>query len=78
MSTELRSVPNTDIMQTRFFGGKERGTCLQLTPPWKTQGHIHLTRSQAMSLAQELMLFANKVEVTQSLEDIVNDEGRFV
>ena len=78
MSTELRSVPNTDIMQTRFYGGKERGTCLQLTPPWKTQGHIHLTRSQAMSLAQELMLFANKVEVTQSLEDIVNDEGRFV
>ena len=78
MSTELRSVPNTDIMQTRFFGGTKRGTCLQLTPPWKTKGHIQLTRSQAMSLAQELMLFANKFEVPQTLEDIVNDEGRFV
>jgi|TARA_R110000782_G_C14625135_1_gene393730 hypothetical protein len=78
MSTELRSVPNTDIMQTRFYGGKERGTCIQLTPPWETQGHIQLTRSQAMSLAGELMLFANKFEVPQALEDIVNDEGRFV
>jgi len=65
-------------MQTRFFGGTKRGTCLQLTPPWKTKGHIQLTRSQAKSLAQELMLFANKFEVPQTLEDIVNDEGRFV
>ena len=78
MSTELRSVPNTDIMQTRFYGGKERGTCIQLTPPWETQGHIQLTRSQARILANELMLFANKVEVPQALQDIVDDEGRFV
>ncbi|MDA8897512.1 hypothetical protein N9I83_00600 [bacterium] len=63
MSTELRNIPKTDIMQTRFFGGQDRGTCIQLTPPWSTKGHIQLTREQASQVAQELLLFANGNEV---------------
>ena len=31
MSTELRNVPGTKILQTRFAGGKGKGSCLQLT-----------------------------------------------
>tara|TARA_B100001057_G_scaffold271412_1_gene271647 strand:- start:33569 stop:33802 length:234 start_codon:yes stop_codon:yes gene_type:complete len=67
MSTELRTVPTTDIQQTRFFGGKDRGTCIQLTPPWQSQGHIQLTRKQAAELAAELTLFANGEEVAEHL-----------
>ena len=31
MATELRDVPGTEIAQTRFAGGKDRGAMLQLT-----------------------------------------------
>lgn len=73
MSTELRTVPTTDIQQTRFFGGKDRGTCIQLTPPWQSQGHIQLTRKQAGALAAELMLFSEGNEVTEHLAQIQSE-----
>ena len=73
MSTELRTVPTTDIMQTRFFGGKERGTCIQLTPPWRDQGHIQLTREQAAVVAAELMLFAEGNEITEQLAQVMKE-----
>ena len=73
MSTELRSGPNTDIMQTRFYGGKERGTCIQLTPPWRDQGHIQLTREQAAVVAAELMLFAEGNEITEQLAQVMKE-----
>jgi len=73
MSTELRTVPTTDIQQTRFFGGKDRGTCIQLTPPWQAQGHIQLTREQAAALAIELTLFAEGNEVTEHLAQIESE-----
>ena len=63
MSTELRDVPGTDISQTRFAGGKDRGAMLQLTV--SNQGsfqNIQLTREECLSLAQELILFANGKE----------------
>ena len=75
MSTDLRTVPTTDIQQTRFFGGTSRGTCIQLTPPWQSQGHIQLTREQAGALAAELMLFAEGNEVTQHLADIMEEHN---
>ena len=76
MSTDLINVPTTDIMQTRFFGGKDRGTCIQLTPPWRDQGHIQLTREQAAILAAELMLFAEGEEVTEQLHQLLEgDDG---
>jgi len=71
MSTELRTVPTTDIQQTRFFGGEDRGTCIQLTPPW--QGHIQLTREQAGAMAAELMLFSEGNEVTEHLAQIQSE-----
>lgn len=69
MATELRDVPGTDISQTRFAGGKDRGAMLQLTV--SDQGSfqtIKLTREECLSLAQELILFANGQETERSLE----------
>tara|TARA_A100001015_G_scaffold303802_1_gene394039 strand:+ start:6376 stop:6621 length:246 start_codon:yes stop_codon:yes gene_type:complete len=71
MSTELRDVPGTDISQTRFAGGKDRGAMLQLTVSDRGSFQtIQLTREECLSLAQELILFANgKEEQEVSLEN---------
>ena len=63
MSTELRNVPGTEISQTRFAGGVDRGSMLQLTVSDRGSFQsIQLTREEALSLAQELILFANGQE----------------
>ena len=75
MSTELRNVPTTDILQTRFYGGEERGSCIQITQPFSSTPSegcnlLQLTRREAQLVAQELLLFANKQEVE---DEDVND-----
>ena len=80
MSTELRNVPNcraqNELTQTRFWGGADRLTCIQITQrkargfkqPTTSDGfhnHIELTKHQARMLAVELMLFAEGQEVTE-------------
>ena len=65
MATELRTIPTTEITQTRFFGGQDRGTMLQLTVHDRGSFQsISITREQAALLLQELLLFANGNEVT--------------
>tara|TARA_B000000565_G_scaffold254858_1_gene234149 strand:- start:10585 stop:10803 length:219 start_codon:yes stop_codon:yes gene_type:complete len=65
MATELRTIPTTEITQTRFFGGQDRGTMLQLTVHDRGSFQsISITREQAALVAQELLLFANGNEVT--------------
>lgn len=83
MSTELRNVPTTDITQTRFFGGKDRGTCIQITQR-KEQAiteytdrmfnKVQLTRDEARLLAQELLMFANDQEVVKTDDDDLFDK----
>ena len=76
MSTDLRNVPDcvaqNELTQTRFWGGKDRLTCIQITqrkPKYDSDNggamfnHIQLTRHQARMLATELMLFAEEREV---------------
>ena len=83
MSTDLRNVPDcvaqNEINQTRFWGGKNRLTCIQITqrkPKYDSDNggamfnHIQLTRHQARKLAVELMLFAEGREVEESEEFI--------
>ena len=78
MSTELRNVPDcefqNELTQTRFWGGKDRMTCIQVTqrkPKGEGPGaseffnHLSLTKHQARMLAVELMLFAEGQEVTE-------------
>ena len=86
MSTDLRNVPDcvaqNELSQTRFWGGKDRMTCVQITQR-KAKGeasgasdffnHISLTKHQARMLATELMLFAEGREVTDLDEFIKKD-----
>jgi len=80
MSTELRNVPDctfqNELTQTRFWGGKDRMTCIQVTqrrpkeegrrgPVDEHFNHLSLTKHQARMLAVELMLFAEGVEVEE-------------
>ena len=68
MSTELRNVPGcqaqNELRQTRFWGGKNRMTCLQVTN--RRGEFLQLDKFQARALAVELMLFAEGREVEES------------
>ena len=68
MSTELRNVPGcqaqNELTQTRFWGGKNRMTCLQVTN--RKGDYLQLDKFQARALAVELMLFAEGREVEES------------
>ena len=81
MSTQLRNVPNcqaqNELTQTRFWGGKDRMQCIQVTqrnPQYNPIAggdmftHVQLTKHQARKLAVELMLFAEDREVTEMEE----------
>ena len=90
MSTQLRNVPEctfqNELTQTRFWGGKDRMVCLQVTQvkhkSERTAGtgvtdffnHLSLTRHQARMLATELMLFAEDREVEEFESDFEEDE----
>jgi len=79
MSTQLRNVPNCEaqnqLTQTRFWGGKDRLSCIQITQkrdsdkPLSTFARffdsLQLTKEQARNLAAELMLFAEGCEVEE-------------
>ena len=87
MSTELRNVPDceaqNELTQTRFWGGKDRMTCIQVTqrkPKGEGKGasdffnHLSLTRHQARQLATELMLFAEEREVEECESWVAEEE----
>ena len=68
MSTELQSHAK-GVSLTRFFGGKDRGSCVQVTqkrfdpsenrgPADKFFDSLQLTRAQAAALAADLQDFA--------------------
>ena len=91
MSTDLRNVPEceaqNELTQTRFWGGKDRLSCIQITQR-KPRGpeveladsffnHIQLTKHQAKMLAVELMLFAEGREVEEFVEDFSDDDANF-
>jgi len=89
MSTDLRNVPDcraqNELTQTRFWGGADRLTCVQVTqrnPQFNSDdggsmfNHLQLTKHQAKMLATELMLFAEGREV-EELDEIEFDETEF-
>ena len=73
MATDLRS-KTKNVTLTRFWGGKNKGSCVQVTQPRKDTNmievnvtdtfftSIQLTREQAADLATDLMTFAMKKE----------------
>ena len=78
MSTELRNVPGcvaqNELRQTRFWGGKNRQTCLQVTN--RNGEFLQLDKFQARALAVELMLFAEgrEVEELEDYTEMMNDQ----
>ena len=63
MSTELKSHA-ADVTLTRFFGGSDRGVCVQVTAGRGVGGDfVQLTRAQAAALAADLLDFAQGREV---------------
>ena len=89
MSTELRNVPDctfqNELTQTRFWGGNDRMSCLQVTQvkpksERTTSGstdffnHLSLTKHQARMLAVELMLFAEGRELEEFETDWADDD----
>ena len=73
MATDLKS-KTQNVTLTRFWGGKNKGSCVQVTQPRKDTNLIEsdvtdqfftslqLTREQAADLATDLMAFAMKRE----------------
>jgi hypothetical protein len=60
MSVELKTIDSIsgEVLLTRYFGGIERGACLQVTPPGGTH-YLSMTKEQALDLAVALIEFAN-------------------
>jgi len=66
MATDLKSTTQ-DVSLTRFYGGKDRGTCVQVTTTYTANPadffkYVSFTREQARSVAQDLLAFANSKE----------------
>lgn len=68
MATDLRS--NTEGLQlTRFWGGENRGVCVQVTSTYRNLAsneffqYVTLSREEARTLANDLLAFANKREI---------------
>ena len=59
MATDLRSHADR-VSLTRFFGGSDRGVCVQVTVDNGSAHfeHVALTRAQAAALAADLLDFA--------------------
>lgn len=60
MATELSS-RTKDVTMTRFYGGKDRGVCVQVSSN-RYKEQVQLTREQAAQLAHDLMAFADGLE----------------
>jgi len=72
MATDLKSnTPGLDL--TRFWGGEERGCCVQVTSVYRNLAsneffqYVTLSREEARTLANDLLAFANKREVDTTI-----------
>ena len=82
MSTELKSRNRGKVSLTRFWGGENRGACVQVTTArdWEKEGdlnasdkffnHVTLSKSEAVALAQDLLDFAGDT-AEQEFDDCV-------
>jgi len=57
MSTELKSHAQ-GVTLTRFFGGSDRGVCVEVNEDRVDGQYVQLTRAQAAALAADLLDFA--------------------
>jgi hypothetical protein len=72
MSTDLKPL-NEQTALTRFWGGKEKGSCIQVTQSGQGvssfnplgKGYVQLTRQEAGQLGEMLLKFAAGFEEVQ-------------
>ena len=72
MSTPLQA-PTANITATRFSGGKQRGTCIQLTKPKDTAtgfDTLALTREDALAVAETLLSFGLGKEIPEMPDEV--------
>ena len=62
MATDLKTRDKA-VLMTRFYGGAERGTCVQVSTD--VGEYIKLTREQAAQLARDLLDFAAQQEMAE-------------
>ena len=87
MSTDLKSRNRGTVGLTRFWGGENRGACVQVTTArdWRKEGdrsaadkffnHVTLSKSEAVALAQDLLDFAGDTAVEGFDQPVLTLQG---
>ena len=85
MSTELKSRNHGKVGLTRFWGGKDRRSCIQITtardhseeqsPADRFFNHVTMSRPEAVALAQDLLDFAGDTAVEEFDQPVLTLQG---
>ena len=88
MSTDLKSRNHNTVGLTRFWGGENRGACVQVTTKrdWEKEGdttaadkffnHVTLSKSEAVALAQDLLDFAGDTAEQEFDDAVLEVQGK--
>tara|TARA_A100001015_G_C14771749_1_gene625538 strand:- start:418 stop:684 length:267 start_codon:yes stop_codon:yes gene_type:complete len=88
MSTDLKSRNHRTVGLTRFWGGKSRGACVQITTSrdWQKEGelsapdkffnHVTMSKSEAVALAQDLLDFAGDTAEEEFDSPVLEVQGK--
>ena len=86
MSTELKSRNHGKVGLTRFWGGENRGSCIQITtardhnegqgPADKFFNHVTMSKSEAVALAQDLLDFAGDTAEEEFDSPVLEVQGK--
>ena len=88
MSTNLKSRNKGKVSLTRFWGGENRGSCVQVTTArdWEKEGdlsasdkffnHVTLSKSEAVALAQDLLDFAGNTAEEEFDDAVLEVQGK--
>ena len=88
MITDLKSRNHNTVGLTRFWGGENRGACVQVTTArdWRKEGdhtaadkffnHVTLSKSEAVALAQDLLDFAGDTAEEEFDDAVLEVQGK--
>tara|TARA_B100000035_G_scaffold239619_1_gene207919 strand:- start:937 stop:1197 length:261 start_codon:yes stop_codon:yes gene_type:complete len=86
MSTDLKSRNRGKVSLTRFWGGENRGACVQITtardfnedrgPADKFFNSVSMSKSEAVALAQDLLDFAGDTAEQEFDEPVLEIQGK--
>ena len=88
MSTDLKSRNHRTVGLTRFWGGENRGACVQITTSrdWEKEGDPsaadtifncgRMSKSEAVALAQDLLDFAGDTAEQEFDSPVLEVQGK--